>query len=146
MFIGEYRHTLDEKNRLTIPFPFRQILEKEKEGFIITKGFDTSLFLYPFSEWKNLEEKLRNISTHRSEMRIFLRIFFSGAHPVRLDGQGRITLPQGLKDFAKIKDKVAIIGVFNRLEIWSEEVWENYYKEKKEIYDKIAEKIMDLEI
>lgn len=146
IFIGEYRHTIDEKNRLIIPSSFRQVLKKEEGNCIITKGFDRSLFLYTFSEWQSLGSKLRNLSTSRSDVRAFLRIFFSGAHPVKPDNQGRITIPQALKDFACIKDKVVIIGAFNKIEIWSQDLWENYYKEKKDIYEQIVEKIMDLGI
>lgn len=146
MFIGEYRHILDEKNRLTIPSSFRQLLEKEKKGCVITKGLDKSLFLYPFSEWQQLGKRLKNISINRSEVRAFLRIFFSGAHLVQPDSQGRIILPQSLKDFAEIKDKVAVIGAFNKVEIWSQEVWDEYYRQKKGIYEELTEKIMDLEI
>jgi len=146
VFIGEYHHVLDEKNRLIIPSSFRQALTKEKEDCIITKGFDKSLFFYPFSEWQNIGNKLKNLSTNRSDVRAFLRIFFSGAHPVQPDSQGRITVPQPLKDFACIKDKVVIIGAFNKIEIWSEELWNNYYRQKKDTYEQLAEKIMDLEI
>lgn len=146
MFIGEYRHTIDEKNRLIIPSCFRQILTGEKDGCVITRGLDGSLFLYPFSEWQSLGERLKNFSTNRSEHRAFLRIFFSGAHRIKLDAQGRITLPQPLKEYARIKEKVVIIGAFNKLEIWSEDVWNEYYKRKKEDYEQIAEKIMDIEI
>lgn len=146
MFIGEYHHTIDEKNRLIIPSPFRQVLEREKDGCIITKGLDKSIFLYPFSEWQELGNRLKNLSTTHSEVRAFLRIFFSGANFVKPDNQGRITIPQPLKDFAGIKDKVAIIGVFNKIEIWSEQTWNNYYQQKKDIYEQITEKIMDLEI
>ncbi|MCD6256446.1 division/cell wall cluster transcriptional repressor MraZ [Candidatus Aerophobetes bacterium] len=146
MFIGEYRHTIDEKNRLIIPSVFRQVFEKEKESCVITKGLDKSIFLYPFSEWQELGNRLKNLSTNRSDVRAFLRIFFSGAHFVKPDTQGRITIPQTLKDFAGIRDKVAIIGAFNKVEIWDEKVWDNYYQQKKEIYEEITEKIMDLGI
>lgn len=146
MFIGEYRHRLDEKNRLTIPSFFRQLLEKEKKGCIITRGLDKSLFLYPLSEWQQLGKRLKNLSINRSEVRAFLRVFFSGAHPVQPDSQGRIILPPSLKEFAGIKEKVVVIGVFNKIEIWSEEVWDNYYRQKKGIYEELTEKIMDLEI
>lgn len=146
MLIGEYHHTLDKKNRLTIPSSFRQALGREKDGCIITKGLDRSLFFYPFSEWQTLGDKLKTLSINRSEVRAFLRVFFSGAHPVELDTQGRITVPQSLKDFASIKDKVVIIGALNKIEIWNEDMWSEYYRQKKDRYEQIAETIMDLEI
>lgn len=146
MFIGEYHHTLDDKNRLIIPSSFRQIFNKEENNCIITKGLDRSLFFYPFSEWQSIGNRLKNLSTNRSDVRAFLRIFFSGAHLVQPDSQGRITIPQPLKDFACIKDRVVIIGAFNKIEIWSEDLWHSYYQQKKDTYEQIAEKIMDLEI
>lgn len=146
MLIGEYHHTLDEKNRLIIPSCFRQVLSEEKDGCVITRGLDRSLFFYPFSEWHTLGNRLKNLSVNRSEVRAFLRIFFSGAHPVQPDNQGRITIPQPLKDFACIKDRVVIIGALNKIEIWNEDIWNEYYQQKKGNYEQIAETIMDLEI
>ena len=146
MFMGEFRHTLDEKNRITIPSPFRQQIEREEKGLVITRGLDRSLFLYPFSEWENLGEKLRHLSTTHANIRAFVRIFFSGAHPVQSDNQGRITLPQTLKEFAGINDDVTIIGAFNKIEVWNSEQWESYYREKHPIFEKLSEKIMELEI
>jgi len=146
MLIGEYHHIVDDKNRLTIPSSFREVFTREESGCIITKGLDKSLFFYPFSEWENLSNKLKNFSINRSDVRAFLRIFFSGAHLVQLDNQGRITIPQPLKDFADIKDKVAIIGALNKIEIWNEDLWNDYYKQKKDSYEQIAETIMGLEI
>lgn len=146
MFMGEFHHTLDEKNRITIPSPYRQQIEKEEKGLVITRGLDKSLFLYPFSEWENLGEKLRHLSTTQANVRAFVRIFFSGAHPVRPDIQGRITLPQTLKEFAGIENDVTIIGSFNKMEIWSSQQWEVYYRQKHPIFENLSEKIMELEI
>lgn len=144
MFIGEYHHCLDEKNRLTIPSRLRQGIEEDQ--FVITPGLDKALFLYPLSEWKELGERLRNLSTTRSDVRAFLRLFFSGAHPAQPDAQGRIIIPQNLKDIAQIKERIAIIGAFNKIEIWSEEKWSKYCQEKRVIFEELSEKIMDMEI
>lgn len=146
MLMGEYHHTLDKKNRLIIPSPLRQLTKQGEDRFIITRGLDRSLFLYPLSEWQNLEDRLRSLSTTQSNARAFLRLLFSGAHPVQPDNQGRITLPQTLKDFAQIKEKVAVIGAFNKIEIWSEESWNKYYREQRSIFEELSEKIMDVEI
>ena len=144
MFMGEYHHTIDEKNRLTIPSPFRQQLNQGKNELIITRGLDKSLFLYPFSEWKNLEQRLKSLSTTQSNTRAFLRLFSSGAHLIQPDNQGRIVLPQSLKDFAGIKEKVTIIGAFNKIEIWDEKEWDKYYQSKQAIFEELSEKIIDL--
>lgn len=146
MFMGEYHHTIDKKNRLIIPSPLRQLTKQGEDRFIITRGLDRSLFLYPLSEWQNLGDRLTYLSTTKSNARAFLRLLFSGAHPVQPDGQGRITLPQTLKDFAQIKEKVAVIGAFNKIEVWSEENWNKYYREQRSIFEELSEKIMDVEI
>jgi len=146
MFMGEYHHTIDKKNRLIISSPLRQQAEQGEDRFTITRGLDRSLFLYPLSEWRNLGDRLRSLSTTKSNARAFLRLLFSGAHSVQPDNQGRITLPQTLKDFAQIKEKVAVIGAFNKIEIWSEENWDKYYREQRSIFEELSEKIMDVEI
>jgi MraZ protein len=146
MFMGEYHHTIDKKNRLIIPSPLRQQAEQGEDRFTITRGLDRSLFLYPLSEWQNLGDRLSHLSTTKSNARAFLRLLFSGAHRVQPDNQGRITLPQTLKDFAQIKERVAVIGAFNKIEIWSEENWDKYYREQRSIFEELSEKIMDVEI
>ena len=146
MFMGEYHHLVDKKNRLIIPSSLRQQTKENQNQFIITRGLDQSLFLYPTLEWQNLGERLRNLSTTKSDSRAFLRLLFSGANSVQPDTQGRITLPQGLKDFAGIKEKVVIIGAFNKIEIWSEEIWNKYFEKQKSVFEELSEKIMDVEI
>lgn len=146
MLTGEYHHILDSKNRVIIPSAFRQVFNQEKNSCVITRGLDKSLFFYPFSEWQILGNKLKNISINRADVRAFLRILFSGAHPVDLDNQGRVIIPPPLKEFASIKDKVVIIGVINKIEIWDEDLWSEYYQQKRNRYEQIAETIMELEI
>ena len=146
MFMGEYHHSIDDKNRLIIPSSLRQQTEGSKDEFVITRGLEQSLFLYPTLEWQSLGERLRNLSTTKSNSRAFVRLLFSGAHPVQPDSQGRITLSPGLKNFAQIEEKVVIIGAFNKIEIWSEDRWSRYYKEQRSIFEELSEKIMDVEI
>jgi len=146
MFMGEYHHSIDDKNRLIIPSSLRQQTKDNKDEFVITRGLEQSLFLYPTLEWESLGERLKNLSTTKSNSRAFVRLLFSGAHPVQPDTQGRITLPQGLKDFAQIEEKIVIIGAFNKIEIWSEERWEKYYKQQRSIFEELSEDIMDVGI
>jgi len=146
MFMGEYHHSIDDKNRLIIPSSLRQQTKNNEDEFIITRGLEQSLFLYPTLEWQSLGERLKNLSTTKSNSRAFVRLLFSGAHPVQPDTQGRITLPKGLKDFAQIEEKVVIIGAFNKIEIWSEEKWEKYYKQQRSIFEELSEDIMDMGI
>jgi len=146
MFMGEYHHSIDDKNRLIIPSSLRQQTKDNKDEFVITRGLEQSLFLYPTLEWQSLGERLKNLSTTKSNSRAFVRLLFSGAHPVQPDSQGRITLPQGLKNFAQVEEKVVIIGAFNKIEIWSEERWEKYYKQQRSIFEELSEEIMDVGI
>jgi len=146
IFIGEYHHCLDEKNRLIIPSPFRQILHNDQGGSVITKGLDRALFVYPFPEWQSLTQKLKSMASNRADVRAFLRIFFSGAHRVNPDGQGRITIPIPLKQYAGIDTKVVAIGAFNKIEVWDERLWTDYYQQKRGEYEQVAEQLLDLEL
>ncbi len=143
MFMGEYRHSIDGKNRMIIPAKFRDDLG---DHFVMTKGLDGCLFLYPLSEWSILEDKLKSLPFTKSDARSFVRFFFSGATECEVDKQGRILLPQNLKDFCKISKDVVIIGVSTRVEIWAEEVWTTYSQEAEETYEEIAENMVDLGI
>ena len=142
MFYGEYEHSIDRKGRLIIPSKFREVFkENYVERFFVTRGLDTCLFVFTEDEWKKQENRFRSLSFTSREAREFNRIYFSGAGEVTCDRQGRILVPQYLKDFAKIKSDVVIVGVSNRIEIWSRENWQEFYKNAKDSFEKIAEGI-----
>ena len=141
MFIGEYNHTVDEKNRLAIPAKFRAILAK---GAVVTKGLDNCLFLYTKSDWKELANKLAKLPISQSNTRAFSRLMLAGAMDVSLDKQGRIVLPDYLKQFALLKKKVVVTGLMNRLEIWDEAAWKKYKTETEKDSGDIAEAMGDL--
>ncbi len=143
MFIGEYNHTIDGKGRLIIPSKFREELGFK---FILTKGLDNSLFIYPLSEWKIFEEKLKKLPLTSKDARMFVRHFFSGAIECDIDKQGRITIPQNLRDHALVDKEVVTIGVSTRVEVWSKEEWEKYNNDADLSYDDIAEKMAELGI
>ncbi|HHY36558.1 MAG TPA: division/cell wall cluster transcriptional repressor MraZ [Firmicutes bacterium] len=143
MFMGEYRHTIDSKGRLIIPVKFREGLGP---SFVATKGLDSCLFLYPREEWSNLEQKLKALPFTRADARAFVRFFFSGATECEMDRQGRILLPPNLREYAGIEKDVVVIGVSNRVEVWSEEGWRAYSSKAEQAYEEIAEKIVDLEL
>ncbi len=141
MFIGEYSYSIDEKKRLAIPPKFRQLLGKKA---VITRGLDQSLFLYPAKEWGILAKKLSQLPLSQSDARGFARIMLSGAMEVIFDNLGRILLPDYLKEYAKLKKKVVIAGLYNRIEIWDEMKWKEYKeKTEKEVGD-IAERLKEL--
>ena len=120
MFMGEYNHTVDAKGRLIVPSKFREQLGSE---FVVTKGLDGCLFVYPAEEWHNIEEKFRNISMTSKDARKFSRFFFAGAAAVELDKQGRILLPPVLREYANLEGEAHIIGMDTNLEIWNTELW-----------------------
>lgn len=143
MFIGEYQHTLDSKGRIIIPSKFRDDLG---EVFVMTKGLDNCLFVYPKEEWANLEEKLKTLPLTNRDARAFIRFFFSGATECILDKQGRVLIPGNLREHSKLDKDVVVIGVSTRMEIWSKEEWETYNSDDNLSYDIIAEKMAELGI
>ena len=142
MFYGEHEHSIDRKGRLIIPSKFREVFkENYVERFFITRGLDSCLFVFTEDEWKKQESRFKSLSFTSSEARQFNRIYFSGACEVACDRQGRILVPEYLKDFAEIKRDVVIVGVSNRMEIWSKDKWREFYKNTKDSFEKVAEKI-----
>jgi len=143
MFMGEYRHSLDDKGRLTIPSKFRDGLGT---SFVVTRGLDHCLFAFPRSEWSHLEQKLKSLPFTRADARAFTRFLFSGAIEVELDKQGRINLPAHLREFAQLEKDCVVIGVSNRVEIWSKDNWESYYANSEQSFNEIAEKLVDFDV
>ncbi len=143
MFIGEYEHTLDAKGRIIIPSKFR---EKLGDEFVMTKGLDNCLFVYPKSEWNVLEEKLKTLPLTNKDARAFIRFFFAGASEGSLDKQGRVTIPANLRKHSRLDKEAVIIGVSTRMEIWSRDEWESYNDDENLSYDSISEKMLELGI
>ena len=139
MFMGEYNHTIDAKGRMIVPSKFREQLGNE---FVVTKGLDGCLFVYPNEEWHNIEEKFRTVPLTTKDARKFSRFFFAGAATCELDKQGRILIPPVLREFADLQKDVVSVGVLNRIEIWSKDNWLecNSYDDM----DLIAERMADL--
>lgn len=139
MFMGEYNHSIDTKGRLIIPSRFREELGDE---FVVTKGLDGCLFVFPNNEWQAFEEKLKALPLTNKSARQFARFFVAGATPCELDKQGRILLPQTLREFAGLEKDVVLTGMLNRIEIWSKTKWvEN---SSYDDMDDIAEQMTDL--
>lgn len=143
MFMGEFRHALDEKKRLIIPSKYRDELGTT---FILTRGIEKCLFLYSEKEWSILTEKLHTLSFTKKDARNFLRFFLSGATQLEFDKQGRVVLPTNLIEYANISKDCVIIGVGERLEVWSKEEWENFYNNNEESLSDIAEHLFDHDI
>ena len=120
MFMGEYNHTIDAKGRLIVPSKFREALG---DTFVVTKGLDGCLFVYANEDWKVFEAKLASLPLINQEARQFARFFLSGAQYVTVDKQGRILMPQDLREFAGLEKDVVLAGMGGRIEIWSLEKW-----------------------
>lgn len=143
MFMGEYHHTVDTKGRMIIPAKFRENLG---ETFVLTRGLDKCLFGYPQSEWKILEEKLKTLPLTKKDARAFTRFFFSGAIECELDKQGRVNITTPLLSYAGLEKECVVLGVSNRIEIWSKESWEEYFAASEESFSDIAENMIGFDI
>jgi len=143
IFLGEVRHVLDEKGRIVIPSRFRPAL---KDGLCITRGFDNALFVFPIEEWIKIDAKLRTSRMADKELRKFMRFWYSGAVQDGLDSQGRLLIPRNLREYAMIDREIVIIGVSNRLEIWSGDLWDKYSGDSKEFYRTLGEALNDIDI
>lgn len=141
MFIGEYQASIDDKGRISVPAKFRAQL---KSKVVVTRGLDNSLFLYNMDEWKKLAEKLASLPISTANTRAFSRLMLAGAMDCDMDKQGRIILPGYLKTFAKINKKVIVAGLYNRIEIWSEELWGAYKAQTEAASNQIAEQLGSL--
>jgi len=146
VFYGEYLHTLDKKGRLIIPSRFRDsIQEMGIERLYITRGLDECLFMFPEDEWRIQESKFKAMTFTKKEVRKFKRMFFSGAAEVIPDKQWRIMIPDYLREYAHIVRSIRIIGVSDRIEIWDNNKWKEFYKSSREHYEEIAEGLIDIE-
>jgi len=143
MFIGEYSHTVDQKGRMAVPSKFRREL---RDGAVVTRGVDKCLFVYTREEWRALAEKLSNLPISDPKARAFARLMLAGAMDVSFDRQGRILLPKYLQDYAGIRKKAVVAGLYSRLEVWDETKWQNYKKKKESETEKIAKHMTELGI
>ncbi|MDY0134575.1 MAG: division/cell wall cluster transcriptional repressor MraZ [Atribacterota bacterium] len=140
MFLGHYYHTIDEKNRVVIPSSFRG----EISGKVyLTQGMEKCIFLYPEEVWNRFYQKITTLSLTRKETREFSRFFLANATCLDIDGQGRIVLPDYLKNYAEINRQVVWVGVGERLEIWAEEIWRPYHEEMGKKFGELTEQIVD---
>lgn len=141
MFIGEYKHNIDQKGRLAIPAKLRSQL---KTGAVVTRGLDNCLFLYSRAEWQKIAKKFASLPISQAKARAFSRLMLAGAMDVDFDSQGRITLPEYLRTFAQLKKTAVVAGLYDHLEIWDEEAWEKYKASTEKESSEIAEALSEL--
>jgi len=143
MFIGQYNHAVDEKGRMNMPAKFRR---EVAEGVVITRGLDHCLFVYPKAEWEQMAQKLSSLPISQKSSRAFARLMLAGAWESQIDSQGRIMLPEYLRAYAGVKKHTVVAGLFNRIEIWDEDAWQEYQAKTEAESDSIAESMRELGI
>jgi MraZ protein len=143
MLLGEYQHNLDSKGRVAIPARFK---EKLAAGAIITRGLDNCLFVFASKEWEGLAQKLVALPLAQANSRAFVRLMLAGAMDAMLDNQGRILIPDYLRRYADLKKQVVITGLYNRVEVWDAERWNEYKRRTEGASEEIAEKLGELGI
>lgn len=139
MFMGEYHHNLDEKNRLIIPSKFREELENE---FFMTRGLEECILIYPICSWEKVMKQISLLPFTKKDVRSFMRFFLSGATKTEFDKQGRINITSPLISYANIKKECVIVGVGDHIEIWDKETWTKDYEENKKMASEIAEDLL----
>ena len=138
--MGEYHHNIDDKNRLVIPSNYRSSLG---ESFVITRGIEKCLYIYTNKEWQNIVNKLNTLPFTKKDARTFIRTFFSAAASSTIDRQGRISISENQASYANLTKECVIIGVNDRLEIWSKENWDKFNAEYSEDLENIAEDLFN---
>ena len=139
MFRGRHEHTIDPKGRVSIPAKFREILTKKYDERLVITNFDGCLVAYPYEEWIRLEEKASSLSMVKKETRSFMRFFYSSAIECILDKQGRILIPQTLREYADLEKEVVLVGQLRKIEIWSKERWNEQIVKAHENFDEISD-------
>ncbi len=144
MFRGRHEHTIDPKGRVSIPAKFREILIKKYDERLLVTNFDGCLVAYPYEEWLRLEEKASSLSMVKKETRSFMRFFYSSAIECILDKQGRILIPQTLREYADLEKDVILVGQLKKIEIWSKKRWNEEIVKAHEDFDHISEVLSEL--
>ena len=141
MFIGEYNHSIDQKGRLQIPAKFRKNL---KGGVVVTRGLDRCLWLYSRTEWGNVAEKLAQLPISQKRSRAFARLMLAGAWDAEVDSQGRIMVPEYLRQYAGMDKATVVAGLYNKIEVWDASSWQRYKAEAEKNSEEIAEGMAEL--
>ena len=142
-FKGSYEYSVDTKGRINIPAKLRKYVSPEaNDTFVITRGFEQSLFVYPLDEWNKLEQSIRQLSASNPKDRFFTRTLLQYATECQLDGQARITIPKELLQFASIESEVLVLGVLERMELWNPKVFQKYLESQADTYENVAQNVL----
>ncbi len=142
-FKGSYMYSVDEKGRVSLPAKLRKYVSPEAgDTFVVTRGFEKCLFVYPIDEWNKLESNLRNLSSYDPQHRRFIRAILELAQESQIDSQARISIPPELREYASIQNEVRIIGTLDKIELWNPKIYEEYKNSQPESYESIAATVM----
>ncbi|MFI5251546.1 MAG: division/cell wall cluster transcriptional repressor MraZ [Bacteroidota bacterium] len=142
-FKGSYSYSVDSKGRVNLPLKLRKYVSPDaNDTFIITRGFEKCLFVYPSDEWSRLEQNLRTLSTYNADDRLFLRLLHEWAYESQLDAQARIVIPPELRAYSGIGGEVRVVGVLEKIELWNPKTYEDYKAAQSVTYEDIASKVM----
>ena len=145
VFKGQAEYSVDSKGRVAIPAKMRSVLNPEAQNtFTITRGFEDCIFLYPLDKWKGIEEQISELNMFNSDARGFVRAIMMWADEAGLDGQGRVTIPKPLVEYAGLDDRALIIGAFDHIEIWDPDRFDAYLNEQPDDYETLAERVMGM--
>lgn len=145
VFKGQAEYSVDSKGRVAIPAKMRSVLNPEAQNtFTITRGFEDCIFLYPLDQWKDIEEQISELNMFNSDARSFVRAIMMWADEAALDGQGRVTIPRPLVEYAGLDDRALIIGAFDHIEIWDPDRFNAYLNEQPDDYETLAERVMGM--
>lgn len=144
MFRGRYEHTIDSKGRLSIPSKFRDVLSETHDDRLVITNFDQCLVAFPYEEWTALEQKVNSLSLVKKEVKTFLRFFYSSAMDCAIDKQGRLLIPQTLRDYAALQKDVILVGEGKKIEIWARERWNEVVKKAQEDFEQISDTLAGL--
>ena len=145
VFKGQAEYSVDSKGRVAIPAKMRNAMSPEaQDTFTITRGFEDCIFLYPMDRWSSIEEEIGELNMYNREARDFIRIIMMWADEVTLDGQGRISIPNPLIEFADLDDSALILGAFDHIEIWAPEQFDTYLNQQPSDYETLAERVMGM--
>jgi MraZ protein len=139
MFRGRYEYTIDAKGRLSIPSKFREILSQQYDDRLVITNYDYCLVAFPFQEWSLMEEKVKDLPTLSKDARVFFRFFYSSGVDCVVDKQGRLLIPQSLREYANLEKEVVLVGGVKMIEIWNKELWAEEFRKSQDNFDRVTE-------
>lgn len=144
MFRGRFEHNLDQKGRLSVPSKYREVLTTKYDERLVITNFDNCLWAYPAAEWAKVEEKVAALPQFKEEVKALQRVFISAATECPIDRSGRILIPPTLRDYAAIDRETVLVGMINRIEIWSKERWNAVFEAALTSLSGMGDKLAEL--